>query len=236
METLIQQEQIERAFQEAEKIGWSFGGWALTKDALKSFCHFLPKLNVPLNILELGAGQSTLFWHSLMQDNNLNLTIATFEHHPIWADYVRKRIGKCTSPLRIELLDLKVVNEEEWAKIFSKPKEAPSIWNSLGTKVQKEKFEDCTLHNAFYAIPPELFATMKSIDAIIVDGPHGNGRSLAFPLFYNYFSPNAVVLIDDVDHYKFLGNLLSLFNFQILVKKIKDDERWAILRLQSRGN
>lgn len=232
METLIQKEQIERAFREAEKIGWSFSGWSLTKDALSSFCHFLPKLSIPSNILELGAGQSTLFWHSLMQ-NNLDFTVTTFEHHPIWADYVKRRIGNSSS-LRIELLDLKVVNEEEWTKVFSKPKEAENIWNSVGTTVPKEKFEDCSIHNAFYQIPPQLFAIMKSIDAIIVDGPHGNGRSLAFPLFYNHFNPNAVVLIDDVDHYNFLGSLLSLFDFQILAKKIKNDERWAIVKLEKK--
>ncbi|MBA7681478.1 hypothetical protein ES703_89817 [subsurface metagenome] len=134
--------------------------------------------------------------------------------------------------MRVELLDLKVINEEEWIKVFGKPKETPGIWNSLGIKVQKEKFEDCRLHNAFYAIPPELFATMRSIDALIVDGPHGNGRSLAFPLFYNYLNPDAIILIDDIDHYNFLGNLLSLFNFQIIAKKIKNDERWAIIKLK----
>lgn len=232
MEMLIQQKQIEKAFVEAEKIGWSFGGsWALSKNALTSFCYNLPKLDVPTHILELGAGQSTLFWYSLMKDHSLNLTVTSFEHHPIWADYVRRRIGNCES-LRIELLDLKIINEEEWAKIFDKPKEATGIWNSLGTKVQKEKFENYSMHNVFYEIPSELFATMKSIDGLIVDGPHGNGRSLVFPLFCNYLNPDAVILIDDVDHYNFLGNLLGLFSFRILAKRINNDERWVVVKLE----
>jgi len=232
MEMLIQQEQVEQAFVEAEKIGWSFGGdWALSKDALKSFSLSLPKLDVPTHILELGAGQSTLFWYSLIKDHSLNLTVTSLEHHPIWADYVKKRIGNCEL-LRIELLDLKVIDEEEWAKVFDEPKEAANVWKTLGTKVQEEKFENYSMHNTFYEVPPELFAIMKSIDGLIVDGPHGNGRSLAFPLFHNYFNPDAVVLIDDIDHYNFLGNLLNLFSFQILAKQINNNERWVVVQLE----
>ena len=232
MEMLIQQEQVEQAFVAAEKIGWSFdGNWSLSKDALRSFSLSLPKLDVPFHILELGAGQSTLFWYSLIKNGNPNLIVTSFEHHPIWADYVQTRIGNCQY-LKVERLGLKVINEEEWMKIFDKPKEATIIWNSLGTPVQKEKFENYSLHNAFYEIPPELFSIMKPIDALILDGPHGNGRSLAFPLFYNFLKPDAVILIDDVDHYNFLGNLLSLFSFRILAKRINNDERWTVVELE----
>lgn len=234
MEMLIQQKQVEQAFLTAEKIGWSFDGdWSLSKEALRFFSLNLLKLDTPLHILELGAGQSTLFWYSLIKDGDLNLVVTSFEHHPIWADYVQKRVGN-SQFLKVEHLGLKVINEEEWLRIFEKPAEAAGIWNPLGTEVKEEKFEDCSLHNAFYQIPDELFSIMKPIDALILDGPHGNGRSLAFPLFFNLLKPNAVILIDDVDHYNFLGNLLSLFDFQILVKKIEGEERWAIVRLEKK--
>lgn len=234
MEPLVQREQIEKIIQKAEKIGWPFGpppfsSGALPKNALISFCCSLPKLDRPLRILELGAGQSTIFWHFLVKENNLNLTVTSLEHNPIWIEKIRKKLGD-SSPVKIKHVNLKIINEKERLSLFSEPKKAANIWNSLGTKVPREKFEDCTLHNAFYEISTELFAEIGAIDALIVDGPHGNGRSLAFPLFYNYFKPNAVMLIDDIDHYNFLGNLLSLFDFQILAKKIKDNERWAIVQ------
>lgn len=235
METLLKRKEVEEIIQEAERIGWPFGpppfsSWAMPKEALIFFCCSLPRLDIPLRILELGAGQSTIFWYLLMKKNNLNLIVTSLEHDLIWIEKIREKLGDCSS-LRIEHLDLKTINEEEWTKIFNNPKEAKNVWNSLGTKVPNEKFNDYSIHNAFYEIPAELFARIGTIDAMIVDGPHGNGRSLAFPLFYNQLNPHAVVLLDNVDHYNFLGNLLSLFNFRILTKKIEKGERWAVVAL-----
>ena len=67
---------------------------------------------------------------------------------------------------------------------------------------------------------------------MIVDGPHGNGRSLAFALFFDCLKLYAWILIDDFDHYPFLDDLARIFKFKIVEKKFANDgKRWALVRI-----
>ncbi|MGL4821298.1 MAG: hypothetical protein ACRC5C_15210, partial [Bacilli bacterium] len=71
----------------------------------------------------------------------------------------------------------------------------------------------------------------EQIDVVLLDGPHGNGRSLAFPMLYDRLAPNALVLVDDHTHYPFEADLFALFHYETLYKNTVDTQHWALFRL-----
>ncbi len=193
-------EDIERAFIHVERLGGGFRGWALTKSAIRSFCANLLSQNSSPNIVELGGGQSTLFWKAMTDNSELQLKVSTFEHHPQWAGVLQERVSGAGN-IKLNLCKLRRVSNEEWAEVFTSPVKAKDVWK------------------------------LKSIDGMVVDGPHGNGRSLVFPLFYECFKPNAWLLIDDFDHYPFLNDLSLLFRYRVVDGGTAYGKRWVLVQL-----
>lgn len=102
----------------------------------------------------------------------------------------------------------------------------------MGAVVPKELEDHYTIRNTFYDGLEQLSLPAQSIDAMIVDGPHGNGRSFAYPLFCNALKPDALVLIDDFDHYPFLPDLGRVFHYEELYREAVGNKRWVLVRLQ----
>jgi hypothetical protein len=63
--------------------------------------------------------------------------------------------------------------------------------------------------NVFYDIKDEQLPDV--IDIMIVDGPHGNGRSIAFLHGINRLKSGSYVVIDDYNHYDFIEKFEKLF-------------------------
>ena len=222
---------IERAFNKVEQYSGQFGGWALTKNAIRSFATQVFKTNPAPHIIELGGGLSTLFWAFFIQPENVNVKISTFEHHPGWGKKIKMAVAHCKA-IEIHSTNLRQIDNQEWDTIFTFPENAKTNWSRMGTFVTQSEFENTRIRNAFYDIPPHAFPPHASIDGMIVDGPHGNGRSLAFPLFFDCLKLNAWILIDDFDHYPFLDDLARIFKFKIVEKKFANDgKRWALVRI-----
>lgn len=225
------EDHLEQAFSKVEQYGGKFDGWALSKNAIRSFAMHVLKTNPEPNIIELGGGQSTLFWMFLAQTRNTRVKVSTFEHHPNWAKQLKRTAADCIA-IDIHCYNLKQINDQEWNTIFTFPERAKNSWSYIGTPVSQSEFENTRIRNAFYDIPSQAFPPNASIDGMIVDGPHGNGRSLAFPLFFDCLKPNAWMLIDDFDHYPFLDDLAKIFRFKIVEKELANDgKRWVLLRL-----
>lgn len=107
-----------------------------------------------------------------------------------------------------------------------------SLWPAIGQRVPENQFDHFSIRNAFYADLDQLSLSGHSVDVMVVDGPHGNGRSLAYPLFVDTLKPDALVLVDDFDHYPFLAHLGKIYHYEELFREIVGNRRWVLVRLQ----
>jgi hypothetical protein len=185
------------------------------------------------HILELGGGQSTLFWRDIYSLELLPINVMTLEHHSEWANQLSKRVEEVEG-IRIYPQTLKQITNQEWKEIFSQPREARALWASYGAPVPQHQYDLYTIRNTFYSEVDQLPLREQSINVMIVDGPHGNGRSLAYPLFCNVLKLDAFLLIDDFDHYTFLDNLGEIFQYKEIHREILGQERWTLVQLQGR--
>lgn len=226
----IRTSDLEKGLAWSEQNGWGYGPMSLSKTSLVQLCRRLNSEAEPIGIVELGGGQSTLFWQALLQLGAIDARVTTLEHHTAWAAQLASRVG---AESRIEILPqtLKQVTDGEWAQLFRRPAAAAAAWSSVGAAVPVSMYETFTIRNTFYAEADRIPWTDRSIDVLIVDGPHGNGRSLAFPLFCRQLKPDALVLVDDFDHYPFLDDLERVFRFDELYREAIGEKRSVLLRL-----
>ena len=64
--------------------------------------------------------------------------------------------------------------------------------------------------NCFYDI--DEYDLQKNYDLVILDGPHGNGRNLAFLIIKQYIEPGTFIFIDDIVHYDFEEKLKMCYD------------------------
>lgn len=194
-------------------------------------CRRLDTQSGPIRLLELGGGQSTIFWWALLQLDVLQAEVTTLEHHEEWAEKLVQRV-KDEERIRVVPQSLKQITDEEWALLFHDPLGAEQLWASLGSVVPKAQHDWYTIHNTFYGEVDQLRLPAESVDVLIVDGPHGNGRSLAYPLLCRAMKRGALVLVDDFDHYPFLNDLERVFYTEELYREVIGEKRSVLVRLQ----
>jgi len=215
-----------------KKKGGHFGNFALTERSVRAFFHALLSLpQTRYSILELGSGQSTLFLRELI-GAGANIAVSSCEHDKSWSDFVRDAVRGCDS-IQIFECDLRNVDDQIWDKIFSCPRMASELWNQYSRPLGKEFNKDTRMHNAFYAIPKDALPHGSHLDGMIVDGPHGNGRSLSFPLFRNHLRSGTIVLMDDYHHYPFLKDMARIVDYEILESHRHrfSNKGWALMRI-----
>ncbi|MCH5586717.1 class I SAM-dependent methyltransferase [Shimazuella sp. AN120528] len=222
---------IEKVIQLSAQSGWGYGGMALSSRAITHLCRRLEDRDEPYHILELGGGQSTLFWNELLNSELLPLRVTTLEHHHEWAKVLSDRVEN-SDHIRIFPQTLKQISDREWEEIFTTQDQFLTLWKSSGKPVSVQDYDLFTIRNTFYAEVGDLPLKEKSIDVMIVDGPHGNGRSLAYPLFRNVLKPNALILVDDFDHYPFLQDLQRVFSYEEIYREILGQERWTLVQIK----
>lgn len=217
-----------------KKIGDDFGGWALTKSSLQSLLANIDRsqLEKEYSVVELGGGLSTLFWRE-MNKNFPGLMVTTWEHNQQFIDTLNHKVAG--SSIRIEHRKLQQYSDLEWGKIFSshdlKGLEQ-ALLASRPADLPLSEYCNTRAHNTFYDINDINFRSSK-IDLLVVDGPHGNGRSLAFAAFAKYLTEGTMILIDDVSHYSFLEMLSKFVTFQIVSTSFSLNKQWIILRVVS---
>ena len=161
-------------------------------------------------IVEFGSGGSTQFLTSLREHYGLSYMITSFDHNEEFA--FKGSYGF----LKLITRNLVNCNDEIFEKCFQ---EGNFLMESF-TDCQEEQ-NNFRVKNAFYGVTPQDLP--NNIDLVILDGPNGNGRSLAFPLIKNRISENCWVLIDDEDHYDFVKRCQEVFETEV-IKKIKDPD------------
>jgi len=231
---------IENVFLNAEKNG-VLEAMAQSKGAL---VHLLRHLDTepnqkPLQIVELGSGLATLIWPVLRELKLLQIEVTTFEHDTSLVKELEEKLRKgkeddADSTDRIRLLEkpLKQITDTQWEQLFMHPYQALVLWEGMGVSIPESRYRDYTIHNVFYGdLGKDEFPV---VDVLIVDGPHGNGRSLAYPLFFTGLHEGSIVLLDDFDHYPFLQDLGRLFLYEELFREIRGEQRWVLIQLKGR--
>jgi hypothetical protein len=182
-------------------------GMGLHKSQYQEISKIILQNNIQ-NVVEFGSGGSTSFLAAFRQHHVLNFKVTSFDHSQ-----------EFSFKGSYEFLDLKIrnlvkCNDEEFERCFRESRFLP------------QSFEDCQeeqnnfrVRNSFYGV--EDSDIPGNVDFVILDGPNGNGRSLAFPILKNKISDECFVMIDDEDHYDFLERCQQVFDVDIL-KKIKD--------------
>lgn len=221
---------VEWALRQVRKNKGYFSGWALSRSALRSLCgSLLPAASELPRLVEFGSGQSTRFWQFLSIQQPLALI--SVEHQDEWYQRL-KREFKHAPAIDYQLAPLRQISEAEKAELWREPASAHLKFAQMGKPLPLADYPQTRVPLCFYALNyAELFRP-NSLDALILDGPNGNGRSLAFALMYPFLKPHAWILIDDFDHYPFLEDLAQLCPFELKHVQIQAGKRWCLLQLQ----
>jgi hypothetical protein len=184
-------------------------GWGLSR---KEFEILLEYLNAKkglvfsgeLNIVEFGSGRSTEFLIDAMKGLDYKVNIFSFDDSPEYA-------FKGTHPnLKLNIVPLVECSDDNFNKMFNEKKYDQNLMPLKNTAVHTRQ------KNTFYKVEDSMLP--EKIDLMIVDGPHGNGRSLAFLRCFDRLRFGSMVLIDDASHYPFHHHL-SLLNENIVLHK-----------------
>ncbi|WP_395783318.1 hypothetical protein [Aquirufa sp.] len=220
----------ESAIKEFKTQKGVFNDFSLAESSVRAFCYHLlmQKQSSAYHICEFGGGQSTIFWDIL--SNYVGIKVTTYEHDPEWAKYLQERI--INKDILIRYCKLMQVEDDLRERMFSNPSESIQVWDSSKHDISPDQFKNPTLRGAFYNLQPSDFPKIN-IDAIVLDGPHGNGRSICFPVFFKYIKPGTLILVDDYHHYPFLDDLKRLFKFDILEERRyqNSNKGWVVLRI-----
>jgi hypothetical protein len=182
-------------------------------------------------IVEFGAGYSTIFLTKFIQQASINATIESFEHQVGFSDRLAttlKRIGNSASTLHTcELVQLA---DEHFDQLFRAGAEPQVLLKEQSVPVPTSRYWETRLHNVFYDYD---FSAMPdhSIDLLILDGPNGNGRSIAFPLLKHKLKTPSWVLMDDYLDHPHLEYLERVFQSEIVTKEEIDDNEFVLVKL-----
>lgn len=192
-------------------------GWGLSKkefellyDILKSKQTLEPEKEI--NIVEFGSGRSTEFLVDLINIENMNIKIYSFDDS---LEYAFK--GKHDN-LKLHIVPLVECSDESWTTMFKEKKYSPILMSTKLSPVHTRQ------HNTFYSVTDEMLP--ENIDVLIVDGPHGNGRSLAYLRCHKQLTDNAIILIDDASHYPFYDHLILLCDTNVLYEQHVRENKW----------
>jgi predicted O-methyltransferase YrrM len=211
---------VQAAIAEATRYG-ATGGWALSRNAMEALARELASIPAP-RICEFGAGVSTVFFSSFLEPPG---QIDSFESNSEYFDRVQRHIDPAR--VRLELRPLRVLSDRERDALM-RGGEEPDAFARMGRIARADELDNPRLPNAFY----DLERLEGTYDALVLDGPNGNGRSLAFPLLRSRLRPGALILIDDCTHYPFLADCGRFFSFDLIAGEIHGHDSWVLIRVR----
>ena len=191
-------------------------GWGLSKRCFEDIYMILNNSDdKTFNVVEFGSGISTDFILDL-NNSGFDMSLYSFDDNKTYAS---KRLD---SKLRLSIVNLIYCNDNDFELLFKNKnfnRDLFKIKTDLPTTRQK---------NTFYDINDSFFP--EKIDLMIVDGPHGNGRSIAFLFGNGKLKSGSYVVIDDYNHYDFLNRFKIIFNdFEIVSESnTGNSDKWNL--------
>lgn len=204
-------------------------GAGLDKVALSKLFNILNGLEDNIKILEFGSGQSTQFLvdYKLYSDKNIN--IDSFDNDEKYCfqdskkyDFLNLKIKpliSCTDKNFNKQLEEKRYNREYFTVHKLLPYDHLKFWRQ---------------RNCFYDIDKQELK--EKYDLIIIDGPNGNGRNMAYLHIQDHIKSGSIIFIDDYNSrdnnydYKFIDNLKNILNVEEVYTNtnINNKDSWNI--------
>lgn len=146
-------------------------GWTLAPDALRFVARLVRHLR-PQHVLEFGAGLSTRMLARTVREADLECAISSVDHDPEFG-----------------VLSSQVV-QEAGPKVRLAHQLAPVVARECGGKLLP-----------IYLLDAGRFASPRSVDLVIIDGPPITlgGREGTLYQLLDYLHPGTLVLLDDAD-------------------------------------
>jgi len=191
-------------------------GWGLSKKCLNDIFTIIKSFeSKPINVLEFGSGVSTDFLVDLIGEG-YDLHIVSYDNDLTFATKSRHLNLKLIISSLVETFD------SDFENLFRERKYVKSFFHKLVTEIHTRQ------KNVFYEINEEDLP--KTVDLLIVDGPHGNGRSIAFLVGLNRLKNGSYVIIDDYNHYDFVEKFKYLYpNSELLfTSNTGQDNQWEL--------
>lgn len=171
-------------------------GWGLSKKCFQDIENILNTFNNP-NIVEFGSGISTEFFVDYLNQNNKNGKIYSFDDN---LEYSSKIID---NKLYLKIKKIVECFDHDFEIMF----------NNKIYDFNKMKYKIKPAHtrqkNCFYDVKNDDFP--DRVDLLVVDGPHGNGRSFSFLHLKDKLIIGSYVVIDDYNHYDFCEKFKLIF-------------------------
>jgi hypothetical protein len=165
-----------------------YDGWGLSEDCLRVLESLIVEKNLN-RAIEFGSGQSTYFL------KDVGMEYVSFDDDLNYS-------AKCSNVL---IRPLKQLSNDSFNKTIVSGYYDIDEFNVLPRVNNKHSRQQ----NCFYEIEDEDLS--GKYDLIILDGPNGNGRSVAFSFIAPFVSDNCYLLIDDYDHYPFVEHFRNLY-------------------------
>lgn len=176
-------------------------GWGISRLGFEKLLEILNTYNKNINVIEFGSGKSTEFFDDYNVNINQNLSLISFD------DNIKYAYESNNQNILVKIRNLGECNDVTFDNMFKNKK-----FNSRDFYNKKSELSTMQKNN-FYLL--EENDIVKKFDIVLLDGPNGNGRSIAFLHLINHLNHNAYIFIDDYTHYDFVEKFKLIFNFEI---------------------
>jgi len=194
-------------------------GWGISIEGFKALYEIMKESkHEKFTILEFGSGTSTQFFLDFHNLEGIEIFVESYDNDE---EYSSKIVN---NKIEVKIRRLFECEDEHYEKMMKDQKFYPELVK-LKTTPPSSRQKNC-----FYNF---LEGDLKEIyDIVIIDGPHGNGRSLSNLFLKDKVKQGTIFFIDDYDHYPFLEIANTFFDFKILQQHKKGKDRFVILQIK----
>lgn len=173
--------------------------YSLTVKGIESIVEILEKENIA-DILEFGSGRSTDYLVGL------GYNVFSFDDD---AKYASKSKN-------VQIVELAALDDKDYQDVVEGKID---FFDLVVTPTSQRSSRQS---NCFYILDNK--SIKQKFSFIIIDGPNGNGRSLAFNVIRNKIKTPCYVFIDDFFHYPFVENFKHTFPDSTEVIKVVENK------------
>lgn len=191
-------------------------GWGISKKGFLDCERILDELsnfNKNLTIVEFGSGISSSFFIDYFNEKNVDGNLISYDDS---VDYSTKIIN---SKLKLYIKNIVECNDDSFNEMFDNKK----------YDFSKMRYRHEPVHtrqkNCFYDVKADEIP--DNINFVLLDGSHGNGRSIAYLHLVNKLKSGSYIFIDDYNHYDFVDRLKMIFNVELISENIGiNSDKW----------